>query len=480
MIRKITLLVLLTFSLVFSALSQEVWSLERAINYARENSLQVKSSLYNVELAQINLLGDQMNRLPSLNASVSGGYQFGRTINPATNEFITESTATNSYSLSGGVILYNGGLVNNAIKQSKYDLQAANLEALATANDISLQVATSYLSILLAEEQLENARKQLAQSQRQLEQTDKLIQAGSLPVNDRLDWVAQIALNEQQVVEAQNQVAVNYLVLKQLLELDPALDMVIADPEIELPENPEPILLTLEEVYTTALGTQPQIEAGDLRMRSALLQEKIARAGMLPRLVLQGNFNTYYSDRLLDFSSPINPRLVFGDPIIVRVDGDPRSVEFPTTVNDGFPGISFGDQLRENFGQSIGLGLSIPIYNNHMNRVNIERAKVNALNTELNNKQVKQQLKANVQRAIADARAALQSYQASLRSVQAAQAAFDNAQKRFNLGAINTLEFTTAANNLDQAKVNLIQAKYQYLFNRKVVDFYMGRELTLD
>lgn len=480
MIKRITLFTVLACLIGFSVRGQEVWSLERCIDYARENSLQVKSSLYAVELAQVNLLGDQMSRLPSLNASVSGGYQFGRTINPATNEFITESTATNSYSLNGGIILYNGGLINNAIKQSKLNLEAANLDALATANDISLQVATAYLGILLAQEQLENARKQQELSTRQLEQTDKLINAGSLPVNDRLDWVAQIALNEQRVIEAQNQLTLNYLILKQLLELDPGKDITVVAPEVVLPEDPAPERLQLLEVYQTALSTQPQIRAGELRLSSALLQEKIARAGMLPRLVLQGNFNTYYSDRFLNFAAPINERVVFNDPVIVRVNGDPASVEFPRTTNDGYPVISFSDQLKENFGQSIGLGLSIPIYNNHANRVNIERARVNMLNTEVNNQQIKQQLKSDVQRAITDARAALQSYEASQRSVEAAQAAFDNAQKRFSLGAINTLEFTTASNNLDQAKVNLIQAKYQYLFNLKVVDFYMGREITLD
>lgn len=482
MSKKITLLTLLILAVGSAAFAQSSapWTLEQCVEYARKNSITVKSALNAVELAQVNDLGNRMQRLPSVNGNANGGYQFGRTINPATNEFIAESIATSGFSVNGGIMLYNGNSINNSIKQGRINLQVANLEALAAANDISLQVAAAYLNILLSEEQLANARKQVEQSTKQLEQTDKLINAGSLPSNDRLDFVAQVALNEQAVIEASNAVKINYLLLKQLLELDPTVDLTIVRPEITIPGDANPEIFDVEQVYTTALGTQPQIEAGELRLQSALLDQKIAKGNMLPSLRLSGSLSTNFSNRFQDFNAPINPRTVFGAPVNVIVNGDPVEVQFQQTVNDGYPDIPFTDQLNQNFGQSIFLSLSVPIYNNHINRVNMERARINMENTELTNRQVKQNLKSDVQRAIADSQAARESYQASQRSVEAAQAAFNNAQKRFDLGAINTLEYTTASNNLDQAKVNLIQAKYQYLFNLKVVDFYLGREIEID
>jgi outer membrane protein len=444
MFKKITLLTLAVLAFGTTAFNQSApWTLEQCITYAQQNSLTIKRAKNAIEFASVNDLGNRMQRLPNINANSSFGYQFGRTINPVTNDFSEVKFGGGSSSINAGVLLYNGGNVSNTIKQGQKDLRAAQLDADATANDIALQVASAYLNILLSEERLVNAQKQLEQSTQQLEQTDRLIAAGSLPVNDRLDFVAQAALNEQAIIEAQNQVTINYLTLKQILELDPNQDLRIVRPEVSIPEDANPEIFTMEEVYTSALSTQPQIEADELRLQSAELQEKIARSQGLPRISIGASMSTNYSDQV------------------------------PS-------GTDFFDQVKNNFGQSIGFNLSVPIYNNHNVAVNIERAKVSMANTVLTNQQNKQNLKADVQRSIADARAAKESYEASQRSLEAAQAAYDNAQKRFDLGAINTLEFTTATNNLDQARLSLIQAKYQYLFNLKVVDFYMGRPITIN
>lgn len=445
MSKKITLLTLLILAVGTASFGQSSgpWTLEQCINYAIDNSLTIKQARNGVEIATVNDLGNRMQRLPQLNARIGYGYQFGRTINPATNDFVAQSVGAGSSSISGGMLLYNAGAINNSIKQGGYDLEAAKLDARATANNISLQIASAYLNILLSEEQLANARKQLELTSEQLQRTDRLIAAGSLPSNDRLDFVSQVALNEQAVIEAQNMVEINYLNLMNLLELDPSQEFSITRPEITIPDDANPEMFRMTEVYNTALGTQPQIEADDFRLKSAALDEKIARAQGLPSLSLSGSLNTNYSNRF-------------------------------------FEGFSFTEQLNSNFGQSIGLNLNIPIYNNHTTRVNIERARVNMNNTALTNQLNKQQLKADVQQAIANAKAARESYEASQRSVEAAQAAYDNAQKRFDLGVINTLEFTTASNNLDRANLSLIQAKYQYFFNLKVVDFYLGREIEID
>ncbi|MCB0580078.1 MAG: TolC family protein, partial [Phaeodactylibacter sp.] len=257
---------------------------------------------------------------------------------------------------------------------------------------------------------------------------------------------------------------------------DPNEDIRIVRPEsIDVPAGADPRAYRLDEVYTAALQTQPQIRAADLRLESAQIQEDIARSGMLPTLSVFASLNTNYSSA---FQAPIiGPTSSMET---VYINGMPVDIEFRGEGPIDFEQVSYSDQINENFGQTVGASLRIPIYSNHSNRIQMERARINALNTEVVNRQQRNQLKTDVQRSIADARAARESYFAAQRSVDAAQAAFDNAEKRFQLGAINTLEYTTARNNLDRAQVDLIRSKYQYIFNLKTVDFYLGRPITLD
>lgn len=437
----LTLLFLLSCS-VMMLQAQEAWSLEKCVNHARQNSLNVKQAQYGILDSELANKQARMNRLPNLSASVRGGYQFGRTIDPTTNQFKNESIGFNSFGVDAGITIFAGNTITNSIKQSKFDVEAAKLDAAAASNDIALQVASSYLSILLAEEQLENAKVRLQLSEAQLAQTDKLVQAGSVPANDRLDFVAQIAREQQAIIEADNLVNINYLTLKQLLELDPNIDLRIVRPEVVVPAaNPD--AFTLTDVYNTALSSQPQIEAGEMRIKSAEIGERLAYGQSFPTLSAFAGLSSNYSSIARDV-------------------------------------LSYSEQIEQNFGQYAQLSLQIPIYSNHRNRVGLDRARLNSLNVEVQNKQAKNLLKTNVQRAIADARAAKESYAAAQRSEEAADAAYINAQRRFDLGAINSLEFTTASNNLNQAKVSLIQAKYQYLFNLKVVDFYMGKTIQIN
>jgi outer membrane protein len=168
-----------------------------------------------------------------------------------------------------------------------------------------------------------------------------------------------------------------------------------------------------------------------------------------------------------------------GDPVTVEVGGIRQDVIFFNTVGITYPNQGFGDQLNENFGQSLGLSLSVPIYNNHRNNIAAERARLNVISAELTSRQVTDQLKTDVETAITSFRAARNAYQASQRSLTASEAAFADAQRRFDLGAINSFEYNNAVNNQDIARRDLTRAKYQLLFNLKVVEFYLGQPLNL-
>ena len=463
--------------------AQNSWSLERCIQYAQQNSLTIKQSEYAVESAQLQEKSSKAERYPNLNASGSFGIQSGRTIDPTTNDFVNQSVSFNSYGLNAGATLFNGFRIKNSIAQSQIDVKAALKDAESTSNNLALSIASAYLQILLSEEQATNATRQLEQANEQLSQTDKLINAGVLPQNDRLDILAQVALNEQTIVQAQNGVEAAYLTLKQLLELEPSKEITVEKPGIVIPENANPEVLTLNGVYTQALSTQPQIEAGELRAESAEIGVDIAKSGKLPSLSIFGGLSTNWSSAAKDFTNPIligNPILTQGPALPVEINGVPALLsEAKIDQEVDFKNLGYGKQMSQNFGQNIGLSLNVPIFNNFRNDISMERAELNIKNQQVLNNQAKQRLKSDIQTAIANARAAKKSYEASSRANEAADAAFNNAQRRFDLGAINTFEFSTAKANLDRSEIDLTTAKYQYLFNLKVVDFYVGKKLTL-
>ncbi len=470
--------ILLFFSfLVFFSSSinaQEIWSLEKCVDHARQENLTLKQMQIGVQHAKLTEKQHQFSRLPQLNGSISAGLQFGRTIDPTTNSFDNQTIGFNQFGLNAGMSLYNGNRINNSIKKSKLDLKAAEADSDAAFNDLALNLAAAYLQTLFAEEQLENARRRTEQTREQLDQTDKLIEAGVLPKNDRLNLLAQLALEEQGQIQAQNTVDVSYLAVKHLLDLEPDFELKLERPEVLLPDDAALAEWTLPSVYEKAMHTQPQIAAGEIRLKSAAVDEKIAQAGMLPSVILFGGVNTNYStlaQEITGFDSSIQDQEVI-------FNGTTATVGFPVDV-PRFQDRPYFDQISDNFGQNVGMQISIPVYNNHQHKVAVERAQLNRLSTELTNKQTRQQLKTSVQSAIADARAAQLNLDAAQKSFDAAQMAFTNSRKKFDLGAINTFDLTTAKTTMDNAQADLSLARYDYLFKLKVVDFYLGNKITL-
>lgn len=476
MFRKTTILVACLFCSTFLLAQSSYWTLERCIDYAFENSLTMKQAQIGIRNAELSATQNNLSRLPNLNGSSSFGLQFGRTIDPTTNEFDNQTIGFNSFSINLGWTVFNRGRQHNLAKQGDLNLQAAKLDAEATFNTLALNIAGAYLQVLLAEEQLENTRRQLSLSEAQLQQINKLIDAGSRPENDRLDILSQIAQNEQSVILAENAVETNYLTLKQLLELDPSTPFQVVRPDLDIPVEADVQTLVVEEIYSSALGTQPQIKAGDVRLRSAEHGVSIANAIGWPSLSLFGQLNTNWSS----VGKQVTGTTTDFFPLVIREPGGGTttlevSQEVPILIDNPY----FG-QLDQNFGQSVGISLQVPIFNGLRSKMNTERAQLDVLNTKLNNDLAKQQLKTDVQRAVADVRAARKAYEAADKALQAATAAYNNAQRRFDLGAVNTFELTSSQNAKDRAEIERTRAKFQYLFNLKVVDFYLGKELRLE
>lgn len=456
---------------------QTPWSLERCVQHALQNNLNVQQSELNARNAGLTTQQNQMSRLPSLNGSVSAGYQFGRTIDPTTNTFDNSRIGFNSYGLNAGVVLFDGNRINTQVQQSKIDQAAAQLDVQDTRQTIALGVATAFLNILLSEEQVANVRTQVALSQQQLTRTQRLIDAGQLAANARLELEAQLARNEQSLIEVQNALDGALLNLKQLLQLDPAQPLELDYPRAEVDESVLVQNFTLDQVYLAAQQTQANVAAARLRVESNQLSEQIARAGALPTLTLFGNLNTNYSTAFLDFTRPNtdNLRIVPAAPVRVEIDGNPIDVVFFNTEGVTFPRKGYTDQLGNNFGQSAGLSLSIPIYNNHRNSIAKERARLAVIGAEITARQVTDRLKVDVQNAITNFNAARNSYFAAQKSFTAAEAAWQDTNRRFEQGSGSAFDFNNATNNRDLARRDLTRAKYQLLFNLKVVEFYLGK-----
>ncbi len=487
MLKKILLaFIALTFTITSQA--QERWSLEKCIQYAQQNNLDLKQAGIVVRNAQLTEKGNSQARYPNLNAGASGGVQFGRTVDPVTNAFNTSSLGYNSLTLTAGITIFEGGRIKNNLEQSKVDIAAAQANADQSANDIALNVATAYLLVLFNEDQLENANFRISLTQTQLDQTNRLIRAGTRPESDRLDIEAQLATDEQNQVGRQNDLEISLLNLKQLLQLQPDYNLRIERPTIKFPEESDVETFMLKSIYEKALTNQPSIKAGELNRRSAELGIKIAKANKMPRLTAFAQLNSNFSSLAPDTDTDIRGYKV--DPVFgpspisaVSINGMPSTIQSTEQVVVNQPEFftqRYFNQLTANFGQQIGLSLNIPIYNNSQTDIAMERAELNMKSTELNNNIVKQRLKQDIQRAIADAKAAKKALDASQKSVDALKLAYENTEKRFKLGAVNTFQFTTSKNNWDQAKVNLIVSKYDYLFKLKVVDFYQGNKITLD
>jgi outer membrane protein len=473
---------LIVIGLSFASLSisaQDTWTLERCISYAQENSRQVKQSQIQVKSSKLVKKQDDWSRYPSVSANSNLGFNFGRSVNPSTYQFENNSSNYNSWGVSLGAPIYNGGRITNQIKQSAIDIKAAEADLEQSVSNIALQVAQVYLQILLNEEQYENTRKRSQTTASQLDRIEKQIKAGQLPPNARYDLLAQAAKDEQNIVSAANNVELSYLNLKNLLELSPETPLKIERPQVVVPNSVNPESFMFKGIYNQALGNQPNIRASELRIKSAETGVKIAQAALMPTLSANANLGTNYSSTIPDYSGIKTEFVDVNTP--VKIDGRPAvlTTQQPKTTTTNIPKKTYGSQIGDNFGQSVGLNLSIPIFSGFSRQIGVERQKLAVESQMLVLERDKQQLKTDVQNAIASARAAKKQYDAAMKSFEAQKAAFESLEKRFQIGSANSFEFTQSKNNVDTAERDVTVAKYDYLFRLKIVEFYEGKRLSL-
>ncbi len=445
--KKINTLVvfLLCFLLVHaqeaSKITQSPWTLEGCIDYALKNNIQIKQSELGTELSQSNLLQSKGNLLPSINANASHTYNYGRRIDPFTNSFATTQVVSENIFASADFSLFNGLQNINTIQQNKYNYLASKSDVDKMKNDVALNIATAYLQILYNMDAADNARNQMGIANAQVERTKKLVDAGVTAKGTLLDIQSQLALEELNLTNAQNQLDISYLSLVQLLNLSSVDGFSIVKPNLEI-ANESLLAVSPSQIYTTAIGTLPEIKSAEYKVKAADKGIDAAWGGLSPRLSFSASYGTGYS------GASVN------------------------AMNEKIP---FSEQYRNNVNQSFGFSLSIPIFNRFQTKTFIDKSRIQKLNSDLTVELTKLQVQKNIQQAYADANAGLKKYNASIKAVDAMQESFKYTEQKFNVGMVNTNDYNDAKNKLIKAQSDLLQAKYEYVFKTKVLDFYQGK-----
>jgi len=470
-----SLLCFILHSLPTSA--QEQWNLERCIREALAKSLTIQQVNLMKKGNEIEGKRLRMDHLPNLNANSNMGISFGRVINPVTNNFETENSFYQSIGVNSGVMVFNGFRLKNSIRQNNFLTSAAGEDIRQAENDLALNVALAYLNVLFAYENLEIAKDRVELTQRQLDHLDKMIEVGTKPENDRFDILAQVAIDEQSVVAAENNIENNLLVLKQQMLMEADYPLRIERPVLDVSHLEALENQTVEAVYTAALSSQPQIQAAELRQKADELGVDIARSQMMPSLSLGGDLGTNWSDLTKTSGGFVTQRIVQPG---VFINGEPAFFEEENDVPTVFNTIPYGRQLNNNIGYGVGVSVSIPIFNNYSNKAAVENAKINIINSSIATDLVKQTLKTNIQNAVTSAKASRKSLEAAEATSLAATIALNNADRLAELGSINNFEYLSARNRSDTAELNLLIARYDYFFKIKVIEYYMGRGIRLN
>lgn len=421
--------------------------LSTCVAIAIENNLTLKRSELNQLITEANLLESQGRRLPSLNTGAGTGYRWGRSINPVTNLFETRRIGNVNLFGNTGAPIFQGMRITNSIGQAKSSLESGAYSLEATRNDITINVINLFIDVVFNREQTKIAENQLNTTFEQLGRTKQLVDAGALPYSDLLDLQSQNATNQLNVINAKNGLRLAKLALAQAMQVPFTEGFDVIEPVYEVSKD---VLTsaTPTEIFEVSVAIMPQIKAAEADLEGADYGVKIAKGAFLPTLDAGlSAFSNYVDQAFLPGSREIIP---------------------------------FQTQVENNFSQSGNINFNIPIFTRFSNKTNLQRARVQLQLAEVSVSEAKNRLRQEIETAYNSAMAAELSYQASLVRVKSLDETFRIAQQRFNLGAINSVDFQVAQNNLFNAQADLLNAKYSYIFRVKVLDFYLGNPINLN
>ncbi len=433
-------------SLCLQAQAPAQWDLKTCVEYAIQHNISVQQAEVSVRLAKIQAQLAGSNQLPTMNGSTGMGMRFGRSIDPTTNGFSSTQFLYNNFAVNGGVQLFNAGRLSNATSAANYSWIASESDKLAIANDVSLNVATYYLQILSAIEQVEIAKIQIQQTKEQLAATGKRVEVGLLPELNLLELETQLANDSSSYITAISNVQQSKLSMIALLNLDASKPFeVVAQPvdQIKVQNFAD---LQPDYVFNVATQNMPNVIAANLRVKAAEKNSLAAKAGFYPSLSFGYNLTSNFSNQSKNWG----------------------------TVWNGW-----NTQVSNNFGQNVGLQMNIPIFNGNQSKLNYQQSKLNLNNVKLQADNTQLKLKQDIYSAYTNAIVSFNKLNAAQKALNSAEKTYQFATKRYDLGLLGTIELLNNQNNYLKAKVNFKTAQYEYVFRIKLLEFYKGEALSL-
>src|SRR5690606_8553158 len=434
--KTFSFLLILMFSLTFS---QEKWSLAECVNYAMENNLTVQQSRINENLSEKDLNYANNQWLPQVGGYLDNSLSIG-TNNPAIDKGYQQYS--NSLGINSSITIYNGGLLNLNKEKANLIVESSALQTESVVNDISLMVVNYYLNIMLNRELLQIAEGNLSITEQQLDLIQKQFNEGALARADLVQAEANVAQEKKNVADAKIEVERAIFNLATLLQLPDYREFDIQ--EVNLPDDLQMGLYDLDEIVETAYNQQPSVKKAEIDLEAASKDIDIAKTGFLPTITGTYNLGTNYADYF----------------------------------NKGLVNDAWLNQWYDNIVNVFGVSVNIPIFEKFNNKLNVEKAQINQSLAQNNLEQEKQTIRENVQEAYFNANSSFQAFEAAKESVRSSEISADFAQKSFDAGILNIYDLNIAQNNLVVAKSQMAQAKYNFIFRMKVLDFYAGRPLT--
>ena len=465
-------LIALFLSVTLPGKAQRKLTLQQAIETGIKNNIDVLQSELLTEKAGISLRQSRENRLPNLNANASQGTNYGRSIDPFTNAYIDQKVGFGNYGASSNILLFNGLSLQNQVKANKLGLEASKMELQQAKDNLTINIILAYLQVLSAGDVLQQSREQVVVSQNQVDRLGILNESGAILPSDYYDLKGQLANDQITIVENKAALETAKLGLAQLLNVP-------YDKSVELERIPEENFNinytgTPAEIYNNALQQFAQIKASQFRTESEQKNISSIKGELYPSLSIGGNINSNYSS--------VATRDYFVNTIespssnYVTVNGS----QYPVIVkqdNYNAKKISFGNQLSNNLYYTVSLGLSIPLFNASRVKNQVKLAKIDYKNSQLVEQHTKTQLQHSIEQAYVNLTSASDKYKLLQDQVASFTESFRSAEIRFNAGAITSVDYLIAKNNLSRTQSNLIIAKYDFVLRGKVLDYYGGKPL---
>ncbi len=471
--------ILLTALLGFTTHAQTVITLQRAVELTLQNNLTIKQAKVTESLAAQDVDQSKYNLLPSLSANPTAGYGFGRSPVSGAYAYANQTIFNVNATASVGVTLFQGGQLRNQIIENKLILDADKTSTEKVKNDLLLNVVVDYLQILTNQDLVTADQNQIKVAQLTLDKTQKTVNAGNQTLADLSQAKAGLSTAELNLVTAQNAVASSLLTLKQYMEMSPDSNITIEKPDISKLTDIK-TLFDQNEVIRTALSVNPDVKLAELQQKSYEQQIKIAKGNYFPILQLYGSLASYYSSANSQFRVVGSTPLAYAPIGTVNVNGTTETVQSIQQISSPIYGpYSFTRQFDDNFNQSVGISLQIPIFNHFTARTSVRKAKLNYEYSVISTQLAKNTLSKTIIQALLDVQSAEKSYQSSVQTYQANKDAFDVIQKRYNVGLVNSVDYNTSLTNYNKAESDMIEARYTLIFRSKVIDYYLGNPITL-